>query len=246
MRPAIRAVRNLWLDLRTLRWLMRLRLELRRNGGRLKVEGWRRVQMAERPRIRTAPLGDGAGVTTIRFSPEVLIGYGVIIEIFAQGENLLELGRGARIYEGTRLELRGGTIRVGERSMIHDNAVLKSDGDLRLGDDVRISYGSCLHCSERIEIGRYTATAENVTITDSDHTPDGSDIPVHAHPIVTDPVLIEPNVYLARGVAVLRGVTLGRNSVVAANSVVRRGEYPPRSLLAGSPATHLRELTPRT
>lgn len=245
MRPMLRSLRNAWLDLRTLRWLTSLRLALRRNGGRLKVESWRGVRMAQRPRIRVTPQGTGGGVTTIRLSPGVLIGHGVILELFGKADNVLRLDREARIYEGVRIELRGGAIRLGENAWIHDHGVLKSDGELILRHHVRMSYGSCLHCSERIEIGEHTASAEYVTVTDSDHDTDGSDTPVHSHPLVTDPVLVEPNVWLARGVAVLRGVTIGRNSVVAANSVVRKGDYPARSLLAGAPAKQVRELSAR-
>lgn len=198
--------------------------------------------MAEPPRIRTMPLGDGSGLTVLRLSPEVVIGYGAILEIYAQGDNVLELERGAKVYEGARLELRGGMISLGPRCMVHDHAVLKSGGELVIGQDARVSYGSCLHCSERIELGRYTALAEYVTITDSDHTPDGSDIPLDTHPIVTDPVVIEPNVFFGRGAVILRGARIGRNAAVAANSVVRRGDYPSAWLLAGTPAEPTRPL----
>jgi acetyltransferase-like isoleucine patch superfamily enzyme len=245
MRSILRALRNAWLDLRTLRWLARLRFELRRNGGRLKVEGWRGVRMAQRPHIRATPLGEGEGVTVLRLSPDVMIGYGVIIEIAARGDNLLELGLGTRIYEGVRLDLRGGEIRLAERCLIHSNAVLKSDGELVLRENVRVSYGSCLHCNERIELGPFTGLGEYVTIVDSDHTADGSDTPYLSQPIVSDPVLIESNVMLARGAVVLRGARIGKNSVIAANAVVPRGEYPSRSMLAGTPAKRVRELSPR-
>jgi acetyltransferase-like isoleucine patch superfamily enzyme len=245
MRSILRVLHNAWLDWRTLRWLMRLRFELRRNGGRLKVEGWRGVRVAERPRIRTTPLGEGAGVTTIRLSPEVMIGYGVVLEISARGDNLLQLGRAARIYDGVRLDLRGGAIRIAERCMIHGNAVLKSDGELVLRESVRVSYGACLHCNERIELGRFAGIGEYVSIIDSDHTQDGSDTPYVSQPLISDPVLIEGNVMVARGSAVLRGARVGKNSIIAANSVVVRGEYPARSLLAGTPAKRIRELTPR-
>jgi acetyltransferase-like isoleucine patch superfamily enzyme len=202
--------------------------------------------MAERPRIRVTPQGNGNGVTTIRLAPDVLIGYGLIIEIFGRDEGLLEVGRGARIYEGVRLELRGGTIRLGERSMVHDHCVLKADGDLRLGTGARVSYGSCLHCAERIEMGPFSGTGEYVSLIDSEHTFDGSDIPYTQQPITSDPILIDSNVMVGRGSVVLMGARLGKNSVVAANSVVRGGEYPAKSLLAGTPAKRLRETAPRT
>jgi acetyltransferase-like isoleucine patch superfamily enzyme len=244
MRGIARHLRNLWLDWRTLRWLVRLRLELRRHGARLRVEGWRGVRMLEQPRIRTNPLGKGSGVTTIRLSPEVMIGYGVIVEIYAHGDNLLELDRASRIYEGARIELRGGSIHVGERCMVHDHAVLQSDGELVLGEDVRVSYGSCLHCSERIELGAHSTLAANVTIADCSHTADGTDAPTMTTPLVKDPVLIEQNVWITSGAVVLMGTRIGRNSVVAANSLVRGGEYPRGFLIAGAPAKAIKELDP--
>jgi acetyltransferase-like isoleucine patch superfamily enzyme len=246
MRSIPRSLRNAWLDLRTLRWLVRLRFELRRNGGRLKVEGWRGVRIAEMPRIRTAPLGEGTGVTTIRLSPDVMIGSGVILELHAKGDNLLEVGRGARIYDGAQLDLRSGAIRIAERCLIQGNAVLKSNGLLVLSERARVSYGVCLHCSERIELGSATGIGEYASVFDSDHTHDGSDIPFNDRPIVTDPVLIESNVMVARGAVVLRGSRIAKNSVVAANSVVMGGEYPPRSMLAGTPAKRIRQLSPIT
>jgi len=244
MRTILRGIRNAWLDFRTWRWLLRLRFELRRNGGRLKVERWRGVRMAQPPRIRSVPLGEGQGVTTLRLDPEVLFGYGVLIELRARGDNLLEIGRGSQIMEGVRLDLRGGTIRLAERVLVHANAVLKSDGELIVGDDVRISFGTCLHCDERIELGDSAGLAEVVSIVDSDHIPDGTDTPFMSQPIETDPVLIEDNVFVARGAVVLRGARIGKNSVVAANSVVPGGEYAGGSLIAGAPAKPVRELGP--
>src|SRR5206468_10328431 len=137
-----------------------------------------------------------------------------------------ELGRGARVYDGARLDLKGGSIRIGEGSMIYGNAMLKSDGELLVGKRMRVGYGACLHSSERVEIGGDVALGEYVSIIDSDHAADGTDTPILSRPIVTDPVVIEANVLLARGAVVLRGARIGKNSVIAANSVVRGGEYP--------------------
>lgn len=201
--------------------------------------------MAQMPRIRTLPLGKGSGTTTLSLAPGTMIGYGVIFEIWAGGDNALQLGSDSRIYEGTRLELRGGSIAIGTRCLIHDNAVLKSGGQLSLGDDISVSFGSCLHCSERIELGACTVLAEYVTITDSDHTPDGSDTPNAMRPIVTDPVLIEPNVLFGRSATVLRGATIECNSAFAANALVRRGSYPAGWLYAGAPAEAIHKLDER-
>lgn len=243
MRALARSIRGFWLDGRTLRWLLRLRIALWRNGGHLTVERWRGVLMAERPRIRALPIGRGSGSMSLDFQPGVVIGYGTIVEIWAHGDSRLELGPDVKVFEGARLELRGGTIRVGARTMVHDNAVLKSDGELSIGTDSRISYGSCLHCSERMELDDWTGLAEYVTMADSDHTPDGTDLPNNRRPIATEPIVIERNVFFGRGAIVLRGAHIGPNSAVAANAIVKRGEYPGGWLLAGSPAEAVRELS---
>jgi acetyltransferase-like isoleucine patch superfamily enzyme len=182
---------------------------------------------------------------TIDISPGVLFGYGTIVEIWAHGDNRLEIGPGVRVLEGARIELRGGTIKVGASTMVHDNAVLKSDGVLSIGANSRISYGSCLHCSDRMDLADWTGLAEYVTIADSDHTPDGTDVPNNRRPIATEPVEIERNVFFGRGAVVLRGARIGPNSAVGANAVVRRGEYPGGWLLAGNPAKPVLKLGER-
>ena len=52
---------------------------------------------------------------------------------------------------------------------------------------------------------------------------------------------IGSNVWLGRGAIVLPGVTIGDHAVVAAAAVVAR-DVPPRTVVAGNPATSLRTL----
>jgi len=57
------------------------------------------------------------------------------------------------------------------------------------------------------------------------------------------PVHIGDNVWLGDHSMVLKGVTIGENSVVAAGAVVTR-DVPPNVVVAGSPATVVKELEP--
>jgi acetyltransferase-like isoleucine patch superfamily enzyme len=57
------------------------------------------------------------------------------------------------------------------------------------------------------------------------------------------PVTIEKNAWIGIGAIVLPGVTIGEGSIVSAGSVVTR-EVPPRYLVAGNPARHVKELKP--
>lgn len=55
------------------------------------------------------------------------------------------------------------------------------------------------------------------------------------------PITIETNVWIGTAATVLPGVTIGAGSVVAAGAVVTR-DVPPATLVAGVPATVIREL----
>jgi acetyltransferase-like isoleucine patch superfamily enzyme len=57
------------------------------------------------------------------------------------------------------------------------------------------------------------------------------------------PVTIHNDAWIGAGAFVLRGVTLGQGAIVAAGAVVTK-DVPPFSIVAGNPATLVRELTP--
>jgi len=59
--------------------------------------------------------------------------------------------------------------------------------------------------------------------------------------ITVAPIRIESNVWIGTAATVLPGVTIGADSVVAAGAVVTR-EVPPSTLVAGVPATVVRDL----
>lgn len=57
------------------------------------------------------------------------------------------------------------------------------------------------------------------------------------------PITIERNVWIGTAATILQGVTIGAGSVVAAGAVVTH-DVPPATLVAGVPATVIRELEP--
>jgi UDP-3-O-[3-hydroxymyristoyl] glucosamine N-acyltransferase len=134
------------------------------------------------------------------------------------------------------------------------NSKLRILGDFTLGPDVLIilgddaeliiggrkdSSGSGITGSTRIMvresvvIGADTIIAWDVFITDSDW-----------HTIVgfhnTKPTIIGSHVWLAHGASVLKGTTIGNDSIVAAKGTCMMSQYPPNSLLGGTPARILR------
>jgi acetyltransferase-like isoleucine patch superfamily enzyme len=243
MRALARTVRDAWLRFRFRRWTLRLGVELRRNGGRLRVEAPHGARLDGRPEIRALPTGEGSGITTLRIGRGVRIGRDVTLEIAARGENLLELGDGVDLVKNVRLEMRSGSIRLGPETRVRDHAIVKSDGDLRIGRGVTVSYGCNIHCHEKIEIGDHVGLADLSAVLDSDHDLEGAtDTAWHSTPIRVAPTFLGDYVVLYRGAVVLRGTRIGANSVVAANAIVSGGEFPEGWLIAGNPAEPVKEL----
>ncbi len=74
------------------------------------------------------------------------------IEVWALGDNLIEIGDDTNFENGVRILLRCGSIRFGRRCRIRDGIWIKSDGDLIAGDKVTLGRHGAVHCSESIEI----------------------------------------------------------------------------------------------
>jgi acetyltransferase-like isoleucine patch superfamily enzyme len=243
MRAIARAIRWLWYRARFLIWVRRLRFELARQGGRLVVEAPHGATFDGAPTIKAFPAGDGSAITTLRLGRDVRLGSHMTLELSARGDNLLEIGDRTQFLVGVRMSIRSGSARFGSDCLIRDGAWVKSDGELVAGNGVTVSHHAAVHCTKSIELGDLVGLGERVSVVDSDHTFDGSDLHYMRKPLHLDPVTIGRNSMVAIGAVVLRGARIGRNSVVAANSVVLEGEYPSGSVLAGSPARVIRSLS---
>ncbi len=134
-----------------------------------------------------------------------------------------------RMSFGDRVRLDGGTVRL--------EFVTWARGELRIGANTFINYGTTVSAVERVEIGKDCNIGQYCIIMDSDY----HSVENHHLPGESRPVVIQDDVWLGARTVVLRGSTIGRGSVIGANSVVT-GEIPPYSVAAGSPARVLRRL----
>lgn len=91
-----------------------------------------------------------------------------------------------------------------------------------------------------IEIGDEVMIANRVSLVTAGHPVEPAERRTH---VTVASITIEPNVWLATGATVLPGVTVGADSVVAAGAVVTR-DVPRATLVAGVPATVVRQLVP--
>lgn len=225
-------------------WTRRLDAALRRAGGRLVLDAPHGAHFYELPRIEIHPYGGRAGALTLRLGRHVRLGRELILDVWAAADNALELGDVATFRAGTRVQLHGGCVSIGARTTIRDHCFLDASrgGAIVIGSDVEIGGQVAIHAVERVRLGDRAAAGERVSLFDSDHRHDGSDVKSPDQPLAVTPVEIGPNTFVGAGTIVLRGATIGANAMVAAGSLVRAGEYAGGFLYAGSPLRAVRPL----
>jgi carbonic anhydrase/acetyltransferase-like protein (isoleucine patch superfamily) len=140
---------------------------------------------------------------------------------------------------------RGKTPRLGSRVFVAETAVLI--GDVELGDDVSIWYGTVLRGDiYPIRIGARTNIQDNCTLhVTGDVFPVtiGEEVTL-GHGVIAHGCTIERGALIGIGSMVLDGAVIGEQSIVAAGALVTQEMVvPPRSLVMGSPAKVKRSLT---
>src|SRR3954454_10334486 len=223
-------------------WAAHLELELRRRGARLVLDAPHGLLFESAPQLRVVMAGRGDATLPLRIGRNVFIGRNVLLEVWAQGTNELVLGDDSYMLDGVRVILRDGRVVLGPRSNLRDYVQVKSQGDLILGDEVSVCYGSVLHCTERIELHDLVGTGERVTMIDSEKRHDGSDTHFLRQPLRVAPVVIERNTFVAANAVITHGTHVGRNAVIGAGAVLTGGDYPGGHVIAGAPAKPIRPL----
>ncbi len=244
LRSAARAARLKTERARFELWGRRLDARLRRAGGRLDLQAPHGAHFYELPDIEIHPYGGKAGTLTIRLGEHVQLGRRQILDVWAAADNTLDLGDRVTFRSGTRIQLRGGTVRIGNDSTIRDYCLLDAmdGGVISLGERVQFGAQVALHSLELVQMGDDSAAGERVSIFDSDHRHDGGDATNYAQPVAIAPVIIRTNTFLGANSLLLRGVRMGPNAMLGGSSLVRGGEYPSGFLYAGSPAREIRAL----
>jgi acetyltransferase-like isoleucine patch superfamily enzyme len=156
----------------------------------------------------------------------------------------LTLGPRVRLW-GTPFVSNFGKLYIGDR--VRFSSVVSTlelgvgrDGTLEIGDRVLINHGCSIAATKLVRIGDRCNIGSQVILMDSSfHELDPARRDQEPEP---QPLVLEPNVWLAARVIVLPGVTVGENTVVGAGSVVTR-DLPPNVLAAGMPARVIRSLS---
>ena len=120
-----------------------------------------------------------------------------------------------------------GAVRIGEDASIWFGAVVRGDNEpIEIGAGSNIQDGSVLHS----DLGKPLTIGRHVTV--------GHMVQLHGCTIGDESLI-------GIGAIVLNGAKIGRHCLVGAGSLVTEGkEFPDGSMIMGSPAKVVRELTP--
>lgn len=135
----------------------------------------------------------------------------------------IELGE--NVYINYHARIQGVNSYAGET--FHPN--------IRIEEGVTIQQNIHLTCANSIIIGKNTAIAANVTITDIHHPYEDVNIPIEYQRLIIKDVKIGEDCKIYNNVVILPGVHIGKHVTIGANSVVVH-DIPDYSVAVGSPA----------
>jgi acetyltransferase-like isoleucine patch superfamily enzyme len=166
--------------------------------------------------------------------------------------SLKSCGEGVQLHFRLRLE-EPGSISLGAGTMIYPrswiNAVsewagTRYNGEVRIGERVKIGYGTQISAAQLILIEDDVTIAQGVVIVDHIHNHRHIETSVFEAPLSTPaPVHIGKNSFLGVYCFIGPGVQIGEHAVVAANAVVVK-DVPSYCVAAGNPARIVRYHSP--
>ena len=107
--------------------------------------------------------------------------------------------------------------------------------NVSIGEMSSIGSGAWVYALDKIMIGKNVCIGEDVRLITGSH-----DVTSPHFNLVTRPITINDNVWIATGAIVLPGVTIGEGAVVGAGSVVTK-DVEPWSVVAGNPAKFIKK-----
>ena len=144
--------------------------------------------------------------------------------LYQLDEHTPQLAQGAWVADSAEVM---GQVRIGERASIWFNTVVRADNEvISIGAETNIQDGTVLHCDpgKPLHIGQGGPVGHNVMLhgcTVGDHT------------------------LIGIGAVVLNEAVIGNNCLVGAGALVTEGKtFPDGSMILGSPAKAVRQLTP--
>ncbi|QOR62197.1 gamma carbonic anhydrase family protein [Sulfurovum sp. ST-21] len=142
-----------------------------------------------------------------------------------------QLKKNAWVAEGASVI---GRVTMGEDSAVWFGCVVRGDVHfITIGERTNIQDLSMIHVTHH----------KREDMTDGNPTIIGNDVTV-GHRVMLHGCTIEDACLIGMSATILDGAVIGKESIVGAGSLVTKNKkFPPRSLIMGSPAKVVRELT---
>jgi carbonic anhydrase/acetyltransferase-like protein (isoleucine patch superfamily) len=146
--------------------------------------------------------------------------------LYRLGEDEPRLAPGAWVADSATVI---GRVSLGADANVWYGAVLRGDNEwITLGERTNVQDGSVLHT----DMGSPLTLGDDVTV---------------GHLAMLHGCTVGENSLVGIQAVVMNGAVIGRNSIVGAGSLVTEGkQFPDNSLIMGSPAKLVRELSPET
>jgi acetyltransferase-like isoleucine patch superfamily enzyme len=144
-------------------------------------------------------------------------------------------GKGAKVHSRTRLDvLPFNRFEMGANSAIESFSTINNGvGDVLIGSRSLIGMSNVI--IGPVTVGNNVIFAQNIVASALNHVYTDVNVPIVDQPVITNPIIIEDDCWIAANVVITSGVTIGKHSVVAGGAVVTKS-IPPYSVAAGNPA----------
>ena len=152
----------------------------------------------------------------------------------------IQLGEGVFIDPSTSVNnvTIGNHVKIAKYCSIYGAA----DHPLEIGDNSYVGMLSILNgYAAKVVIGKNVSIAQRVNIM-ADSGPNASPEMQQYYPLIKGNITIGDHSWIGANVVIMPGVELGEFCVVAANSFVDKN-FPPYSVIGGSPAKLLKKIT---
>ncbi|MBL7071595.1 MAG: colanic acid biosynthesis acetyltransferase WcaF [Candidatus Omnitrophica bacterium] len=126
--------------------------------------------------------------------------------------------------------------KIGKGCHIYPGVIIWAPWNLEIGDYVGIASGVLCHSMAKIKLGDKVVISQGTRLYTGSH-----DYEDPRFPLVTKPITVETNAWIAAEAFVFPGVTIGKGAVIGARSVITK-DMPARMVCAGNPC---RPIKPR-
>jgi putative colanic acid biosynthesis acetyltransferase WcaF len=134
------------------------------------------------------------------------------------------------LHAWRRLLLRSFGARIGNRVAVYPSAVIWAPWNLTIEAGATVGGGATIYNVDRITIGKYGIISQGAHLCTASHAHDSANFE-----LVTAPIHIEEDAWVAAEAFVGPGVTISKAAVVGARAVVVRS-VDERAIVVGNPA----------